>query len=228
MTQARTLLTACLLTASIAVAQAQTPSPAKTEGNNNTHHPAATAQDAPAAPAVAAPGGMPMGSAGRPEMCGPAACGMMAGKPAAMGADMGKMMDMMPDMMRHMMAGRGMGGERPGMGMGMGMPFEHIEGRIAYLRAELKITDAQAAPWDAFANALRANAGAMKTMHEQMAKGDMPGTLPERLAMQQKMMSARLAELKGTEAAATPLYAALSADQKKLIDPMMSGPMGGM
>ena len=226
MTQARNLLTACLLTASIAVAQAQTPSPAKTQGDNNTHHPAATAQAAPAAPAAAAPGGMPMGSAGGPGMCGPATCGMMAGKPAAMGADMGKMMDMMPDMMRQMMAGRGMGGERAGMGMGM--PFEHIEGRIAYLKAELKITDAQTAPWNAFADALRANAGAMKTMHEQMGKGDMPGTLPERLAMQQKMMSARLAELKGIEAAATPLYDAFSADQKKLIDQMMSGPMGGM
>ena len=215
MTQARTLLTACLLTASIAVAQAQTPPSAKTEGDHITHH-----------PAVAAPAGMPMGSAGRPEMCGPAACGMMAGKPAAMGADMGKMMDMMPDMMRQMMAGRGMGGERPGMSMGM--PFEHIEGRIAYLKAELKITDAQTAPWNAFADALRANAGAMKAMHEQMAKGAMPATLPERLAMQQKMMSARLVELKGIEATATPLYAALSADQKKLIDQMMSGPMGGM
>jgi hypothetical protein len=48
-----------------------------------------------------------------------------------------------------------MGG--PG-GMGMMWMADHIDGRIAFLKAELKITEAQMSPWNAFADALRANA----------------------------------------------------------------------
>jgi hypothetical protein len=44
----------------------------------------------------------------------------------------------------------------PMMGM-MGMA-DHIEGRIAFLKAELKITDTQLTQWNEFADVLRANA----------------------------------------------------------------------
>ena len=210
-TTTRLALTAVALAASVAIARAQA------TDNHAVHHPGqqdiAQAMPAPTPP----PAGMPMPS----PMAQP---GMPGGKPASMGADMGKMMEMMPDMMQRMMAEHGMGGERSGMGM----PFEHIEGRIAYLKAELKINDGQTTLWNAFADTLRTNAAAMKNMHEQMNKRDTSSTLPERLAMQQKMMSARLAALKTTEATATPLYAVLSVDQKTLIDQMMSGLLGRM
>src|SRR5262245_63948753 len=60
----------------------------------------------------------------------------------------------------------GMGGQQGMMGMmrmmgmmGPGMAtIDRVEGRIAFLRAELKITEAQAGAWDAFAAALRTNA----------------------------------------------------------------------
>ena len=144
-------------------------------------------------------------------MPGPMAAG---GMPGAVGGGMGPMMEMM----RPMMAGRD----------GMEMPFEHVEGRISYLKTELKITDAQAAPWNAFADALRADAAAMRAMHERMAKDGMPGTLPERLAVQQKMMSAHIAMLERMEAGAKPLYAVLSAKQRTLLDQMTASPMGMM
>ena len=32
------------------------------------------------------------------------------------------------------------------------MPFAHTEGRIAFLKAELGVTDAQTSQWNAFAN----------------------------------------------------------------------------
>src|SRR4051812_15596108 len=65
--------------------------------------------------------------------------------PAGMaGMDMTRMMQGM-----HM---RMMGGPA-----GMGM-IDRIEGRLAFLRAELKITEAQANAWNTFAEALRANA----------------------------------------------------------------------
>ena len=60
--------------------------------------------------------------AGSPATAMPTQAGMPmpgAGSPAAspMGGDMGRMIEMMRPMMRG----------------GMGMPFEHVEGRIAYL-----------------------------------------------------------------------------------------------
>jgi hypothetical protein len=136
------------------------------------------------------------------------------GQPGPMGADMGRMMEMM----RPMMAERG----------GMGMPFEHVEGRIAYLKAELRITDAQSAPWSAFADTMRADATAMKTMHDGMIKGGMPTAMPDRMAAQHKMMSARIGMMERSEASTKALYASLSDDQRTAFDQMMSGPMGMM
>jgi hypothetical protein len=136
------------------------------------------------------------------------------GQPGSMGAGMGRMMETM----RPMMAARA----------GMGMPFEHVEGRIAYLKAELKITDAQSAPWDAFADTMRADATAMKTMRDDMMKDGMPTTMPDRMAAQHKMMSARIGMLERSEASTKALYASLSEDQRKAFDQMMSGPMGMM
>ena len=129
-----------------------------------------------------------------------------------MGADMGRMMEMM----HPMTAG------------GMGLPFEHVEGRIAYLKAELKVTDAQSAPWNAFADTMRADAAAMKTMHEGMGNAGMPITMPDRMAARRKMMSARIAMMERSETSMKALYAALSTDQRKSFDQIMSGPMGMM
>lgn len=52
------------------------------------------------------------------------------------------MMAMMPDMMRMMQE--------------MGNPARHVEGRIAFLHAELAITEAQEPLWASLADALRA------------------------------------------------------------------------
>ena len=154
---------------------------------------------AAAAPTVPPQAGMPMPGTG-----GPAA--------SSMGGDMGRRMEMM----RPMMAG------------GMGMPFEHVEGRIAYLKAELKVTDAQSAPWNAFADTMRSDASAMKAMHEGMAKVPMPTTMPDRMAARRKMMSERMAMMDRSEASMKTLYAALSTGQRTTFDQLMSGPMGMM
>lgn len=127
-----------------------------------------------------------------------------------------RMMEMAPDMMRRMMIEHRLNGERAGMGL----PFEHIEGRIAYLKAELKITEAQTVPWSAYAESMRSNAEAMKAMHAAMTKEPMATSLPDRLAAQKKMASGHLAAVDKMEAAAKPLYAALSEEQRKMIDLM--------
>src|SRR5262245_45184860 len=53
-------------------------------------------------------------------------------------------------------------------------PSQHVEGRLAFLKTELKITDAQAPQWNAYADALRANAQRMgDLMNDMMSSGMM-------------------------------------------------------
>jgi hypothetical protein len=123
-------------------------------------------------------------------------------------------------MMRMMMGPDGMGG--------MSMMGGHVEGRLAFLKTELKITDAQLPLWNGVADAIRANA---KSMSETMS-GSMMGssqttaTLPEKLTLREKMMTAHLEALRRLKTAVDPLYAALSPEQKKTADELLMGPMG--
>ncbi len=104
---------------------------------------------------------------------------------------------------------------------------EHIEGRLAFIKAELKITEAQAQQWNAFADAVRSSAGAMAEMRKSMMSGQAsPATLPERLAREDKLATAHLAAIKKTEEAVAGLYGALTDDQKKVADGIVLGPMG--
>jgi len=124
-------------------------------------------------------------------------------------------------------AGGMMGMMRMMMGQdGMGMMAEHVEGRLAFLKTELKITDAQLPLWNAVADAIRANA---KGMSEMMSGGMMgssqTATLPEKLALREKIMTGHLEALRKFKVAIDPLYAALSSEQKKTADELLMGPM---
>ena len=160
-------------------------------------------QNEPHHPAPAAAGAspaMPMGTAG----------GQM---PGAAGMPMKGMMSMM-------MGEDGMGGMR--------MMSEHVEGRIAFLKAELKVTDAQLPAWNSFAQAVRDNATAMQGMQGGMMAMSQATALPDKLATREKMLTGRLDAVRKLKTAAEPLYAALSADQKKTADEIMVSPMGMM
>lgn len=61
-----------------------------------------------------------------------------------------------------------------------------------------------------------------------MMKRNAPATLPGRLEMQEKMLTAHLAVLKTIKAALDPLYASLNDDQKKQADQSMLHPMHRM
>jgi hypothetical protein len=118
-----------------------------------------------------------------------------------------------------------------GYGMGPAMMESHVEGRIAFLKAELKITPAQEKLWDGYAAALRASAQDMAGMRATMTTMMTTTALPERLDAVESMMSDRLAQLKKIKAAALPLYATLSTEQKATADqltPAMGMGMGGM
>lgn len=124
----------------------------------------------------------------------------------------------------------GGGGMMPMMSMmeAMGPRWgaDHVEGRLAFIKAELKITEAQTPQWNAFADGVRANAKSISEMHQSMASRQGAATLPERLAQEDKVLTEQLAALKKTEDALDKLYGVLSADQKKLADGIVLGPMG--
>ena len=107
---------------------------------------------------------------------------------------------------------------------GMHVMAEHIEGRLAFLKTELKITDAQAPHWDAFAQAMRDNATVMQAMPRAMMEKNKAATVADKLAAGETMLAARLEAVRKLKAVADPLYNALNADQKEI----MLNPMGMM
>jgi LTXXQ motif family protein len=145
--------------------------------------------------------------------------GMMQGGGMPMGHE---------DMMGH----EGMGHEgMMGRGMMMCHMGEHVEGRLAYLKTELKITEAQMPQWNAFADAFRAS-GQKMAQHCAMMKEHggamMSADLPERLNMMEQHMTMHLDSLHAIKAALQPLYGVLSDEQKKTANEIMKGPMGTM
>jgi hypothetical protein len=111
---------------------------------------------------------------------------------------------------------------------GMPMMAKHIEGRLAFLKTELKITDAQLPLWNAFAQAMREDASTMQAMPHPMMGMNKAATLPDKLAARETMLAARLDAVRKLKAAADPLYASLNADQKRTADDIMLSPMGMM
>ena len=121
-----------------------------------------------------------------------------------------------------------MGMARMMRGMMAMSPADHIEGRIAYRKAELAITDAQLPQWNALATVMRANSRAMQDGMAMMAKDGMPTAAPARGEAMVRMMTARLDGMKAMVQADTALYAVLSPDQRKTADQMMMGMMGAI
>src|SRR5579864_5045533 len=71
-------------------------------------------------------------------------------------------------------------------------PTRHIEGRIAYLKAELKITDAQAPQFDRVAQAMRDGAKAREAAMQQMrGNRDQPKNAVESLELRSQFAAQR-------------------------------------
>jgi hypothetical protein len=192
--------------------------PASSE--HDSHHPSDSAKSAPA-PAVKAP------SAGQPGTGAPH--GGMGGMPM-MGKMKGMMNNMpmmnMMNMMETMQAAKMMG---PGMG-GMAT-IDRVEGRIAFLRAELRITDTQANAWNGLADALRANAEKLGEIRASMMA--MPGdaqqpalTMTDRLDRQEQWLLARLKGTWAMKSAFVKLNETLSDEQKKAANDLLAPHMG--
>jgi hypothetical protein len=152
--------------------------------------------------------------------------------------------DMMGGMGGHDMSGMGghdmssMGGHDM-MGSGMGAMMrkmtcgfaEHLDGRLAYLKAELKLTDAQQAAWNSFTDAYRA---AAQTALQKCAALDAAASADHakhhgvlgHLTMMEHHMTDHLEVVRALKAAIEPFFATLTEEQKKAAEQAMSGVMG--
>ena len=102
------------------------------------------------------------------------------------------------------------------------MRMRHVEGRIAFLKAELKITDAQAPQWNALAEAMRGDSAEIdKLRQDAFAQHDKPSTAIDRLERRQRMMQIGMVHLTKVTTALKPLYAVLSDEQKKTADELL-------
>lgn len=162
---------------------------------------------------------------GAPES--PATGQGMMGESGSMMGDHGSMMGDRGSMM-------GGGGMMQGMGGGAlamcGRMTAHIEGRLAFLKAELKITPEQESLWDTYAAAIRDNAKTISkgcTAMMEQSKDKRP-PLPERLDTYAQFMQSRIEALRAVSQALKPLYAALSDTQKDVADQMIRGSTGFM
>lgn len=104
---------------------------------------------------------------------------------------------------------------------------EHLDGRLAYLKAELKLTDSQAGAWNAFADAWR---GAAQKAKQKCDAADTrmdhsKPTVLQKLSMMENHMVDHLDVVRAQKAAIESLFTALSDEQKKIASETLTGMM---
>lgn len=202
----RIALSAIVLTASLAIARAQTQ-----DQDQVNHRPMGQTGQA-ATPTPSGSPGMDM-----PKVLPQAQSGGMP----MMGGNMRPMMEMMSNMMAQACTGQAGGaGRMP--------PFAHINGQIAFYKAELQITDAQLPQWNAYADALRVGAKDIQAASTQAMQGAGVTSAIGQMDQRISILSATLEAIKQAEAAGKPLYAMLTDEQKKTADELMAEHFRGM
>lgn len=163
---------------------------------------------------------MPMGGGGTmpPAMPG------MAGAMPAQGQNqmpMGGcgMMEMMQNMMRMGAAPQSMPPMQPGAMAGgtpaAGSSAARLEGRIAFLRTELRITDAQAPAWESFATALRGGREHLDAARAALQDSGANADPMARLKSFENHLRERADTIHTTQMAFITLHAQLDDAQKK-------------
>ncbi len=134
----------------------------------------------------------------------------------------------------HMGWGPGAGAGPMGQGMGYGMGFGGMgprgfgygpaaaDGHLAALKSELKITAAQESQWQAFAGQAKQGAEAMQSLTTTV-QNSQAATAPDRLTLRNEIMKKRLEQSEKMASAFKDLYAALTPEQKAIMD---QGPRG--
>ena len=102
------------------------------------------------------------------------------------------------------------------------LPDQLVDGRIAFLKTELKITPAQETQWHQVAGAMHENANsldqAIKTARQD--RGSMDAV--QRLALREQFAKVRAENDARLLAAFKPLYASLSAEQQQVANQLVA------
>ncbi len=149
------------------------------------------------------------------------------------------------------MMGQGMMMNCPMMGSGMmGSGNPHTEGRLAFLKTELKITESQEKAWNRFSDVMREVDQKRASASTKMGQGGMaPGMMgqgtmgqgtmgqgmmsqstglsaPDALKKRVDLVETHLGNLKKLQAATAKLYRDLDESQKKTADELLGMPCG--
>ena len=138
----------------------------------------------------------------------------------SMGGD--SMMRMMSDHMRMMSDMMRMGAVMPGASTNPNIVdmSDRIEVRIAFLRGELRITDAQMPAWNSFAEALRSG---RRHLVEARQVFNQPSASPaDHLQQYERHLAARLEALKTARTSFVELYNVLDQTQRRTADDLVA------
>jgi hypothetical protein len=136
------------------------------------------------------------------------------------GCQQGSHMMQMMQMMERMMRGPVNSSSSPSAASGPADITERLEGRIAFLKAELQITDKQLPDWGNLADALRAGRQHLLEARKLLAMDEkMDGAA--RLEHYERHLAERLDAIKSARAAFGRLYASLSESQKQTADAIL-------
>lgn len=137
--------------------------------------------------------------------------------PDSSGQTMGGMMMMMDKMMKGQMGGMS------GMAGPATMPSapdvaDRIEGRIAFLKTELAITDKQLADWNVLADALRSGRQHLVEARKLLVVVDSKASSADRLERYERHLAERLEAIKAARSAFASLYPNLDSAQQQTAD----------
>jgi hypothetical protein len=123
--------------------------------------------------------------------------------------------------MMGMMGQDGMPGTTGHGMMGPGSMAAQVEGRLAYLKADLAITEAQAPAWKQFEEAVRSRTSAMHDTRQEMMRAMQTGSISDRRKARIAMMESMVTGMKAQSTAIENLYRLLTDEQKKKSDQLL-------
>jgi acyl-CoA reductase-like NAD-dependent aldehyde dehydrogenase len=102
------------------------------------------------------------------------------------------------------------------------LPGQLVDGRIAFLKAELKITPAQETQWQQVAAAMHENANSLDQAIKAARQDHGSMDAVQRLALREQFAKARAENDGRLLAAFKPLYASLSPEQQQVANQLVA------
>jgi protein CpxP len=102
------------------------------------------------------------------------------------------------------------------------LPGQLVDGRIAFLKTELKITPAQEAQWQQVATAMRENAKALDQAITTARQNRRPVDAVQRIELREQFAKVRADNDARLLTAFRPLYASLSPEQQQIANQLVA------